>query len=40
MNLQPKGVLNLVAPLATSRVRAAVANNLDQLKEILEQPAA
>jgi carbon monoxide dehydrogenase subunit G len=40
MDLQPKGVLSLVAPLATSRVRAAVANNLDKLKQILEQHTA
>jgi carbon monoxide dehydrogenase subunit G len=40
MDLQPGGVLNLVAPLATSRVRAAVATNLDKLKEILEQHTA
>jgi carbon monoxide dehydrogenase subunit G len=40
MDLQPGGVLGLVAPLATSRVRTAVAKNLDILKEILEQRRA
>jgi len=40
MDLRPGGVLNLVAPLATSRVRTAVANNLDKLREILEQHIA
>jgi uncharacterized protein YndB with AHSA1/START domain len=37
MDLQPGGVVSLVAPLATWRVRAAVAENLRTLKEILER---
>lgn len=36
MNLQPSGALRLVAPLAASRVKSAVATNLDTLKQILE----
>jgi hypothetical protein len=40
INLQPGRVLKLVAPLATTRVRTAVANNLDKLKEIMEQHTA
>jgi uncharacterized protein YndB with AHSA1/START domain len=36
MNLQPSGPLRLVAPLAASRVKSAVATNLDTLKQILE----
>lgn len=36
MNLQPAGPLRLVAPLAASRVKSAVAANLDTLKQILE----
>jgi hypothetical protein len=36
MNLQPSGPLRLVAPLAASRVKSAVAANLDTLKQILE----
>jgi hypothetical protein len=42
MNLQPSGPLRLLAPWAASRVKAAVATNLDTLKQILEtagQPA-
>ena len=37
MTLQPSGPLRLVAPLATSRVKAAVAKNLNTLKQILEE---
>jgi uncharacterized protein YndB with AHSA1/START domain len=37
MNLQPSGPLRLVAPLAASRVKSAVAANLDTLKQILER---
>ena len=36
MNLQPSGALRLIAPLAASRVKSAVAANLDTLKQILE----
>ena len=36
MNLQPSGPLRLVAPFAASRVKSAVAANLDTLKQILE----
>lgn len=36
VELQPTGLLSVVAPLAASRVRAAVANNLEALKNILE----
>ena len=36
MHLQPSGPLRLVAPLATSGVRSAVAANLGTLKRILE----
>jgi uncharacterized protein YndB with AHSA1/START domain len=39
MNLQPSGPLRLVAPLAASRVKSAVAANLDTLKQILEPGA-
>jgi hypothetical protein len=36
VDLEPSGLLRLVAPLAASRVRAAVAGNLDTLRQILE----
>jgi uncharacterized protein YndB with AHSA1/START domain len=36
MDLRPPGVLGVVAPLATSRVKAAVAENLAVLKQLLE----
>jgi hypothetical protein len=36
MDLTPSGLLGMVAPLATSRVKAAVAENLGKLKQILE----
>jgi hypothetical protein len=39
MNLQPTGPLRFVAPLAASRVKSAVAANLDTLKQILESAA-
>ena len=42
VNLQPSGPLRLLAPLAASRVKSAVATNLGTLKQILEtggQPA-
>jgi uncharacterized protein YndB with AHSA1/START domain len=42
MNLQPPGPLRLLAPLAASRIKSAVATNLGTLKQILEtdgQPA-
>jgi uncharacterized protein YndB with AHSA1/START domain len=40
MRLQPSGPLRLVAPLVASRVKAAVAGNLDTLRQILEGPVA
>jgi len=40
MSLQPSGPLRLVAPLVASRVKAAVAGNLDTLRQILEGPVA
>jgi uncharacterized protein YndB with AHSA1/START domain len=36
MDLRPSGALRLVAPLAASRIKSAVATNLDTLKRILE----
>jgi uncharacterized protein YndB with AHSA1/START domain len=39
VDLEPPGLLRLVAPVANSRVRAAVAANLRKLKEILEGSA-
>ena len=36
MNLQPSGPLRLIAPLAASKVKSAVAANLRTLKQILE----
>ena len=39
MDLNAKGALRLVAPLATGRVSAAVAENLTKLKGILERRA-
>jgi hypothetical protein len=36
MKLQPSGPLRFVAPWAASRVKSAVAANLDSLKQILE----
>ena len=43
MHLQPSGALRLVAPLAASGIKSAVAANLETLKQILEaggQPTA
>jgi uncharacterized protein YndB with AHSA1/START domain len=40
MRLKPSGPLRLVAPLVASRVKAAVAGNLDTLRQILEGPVA
>ena len=37
VELGSSGLLTLVAPLAASRVKHAVAANLDTLKQILEQ---
>jgi hypothetical protein len=37
MSLQPSHPLGFVAPLAASRVKSAVAANLDTLKQILER---
>lgn len=36
VELRARGPLRLVAPLATARVRTAVARNLDVLKQVLE----
>jgi hypothetical protein len=36
MDLEPSGLVKLVAPLAASRVKAAVAANLDTLRQLLE----
>jgi hypothetical protein len=36
VDLESLGLLTLVAPLATSRVKHAVAANLDTLKQLLE----
>ena len=36
MDLEASGLLSLVAPLPTSRVKAVVAENLGTLKQILE----
>jgi hypothetical protein len=36
MHLQPSGALRLVAPLAASGIKSAVAANLGTLKQILE----
>jgi len=37
VELRASGLLGLVAPLATSRVRCAVAANLDALRQVLER---
>jgi hypothetical protein len=37
MNPRPSGSLRLVVPIAASRVKSAVATNLETLKKILEQ---
>jgi hypothetical protein len=39
MDLEPSGPLGVIAPLATSRIKAAVAANLGTLKRLLESPA-
>ena len=36
VDLEPTGLLGLVAPLATAKVKSAVAENLSTLKKILE----
>jgi uncharacterized protein YndB with AHSA1/START domain len=36
-DLEPQGALKLVAPIATRRIKSAVAANLDVLKQILER---
>ena len=36
VDLESSGLLTLVAPLATSRIKHAVAANLDTLKQLLE----
>jgi len=36
VDLEPSGLLGLIAPLATARVKSAVAENLGTLKKILE----
>jgi hypothetical protein len=38
VDLEPSGLVSIVAPLLTSRVKAAVAANLSVLKQILESP--
>ena len=38
-HLEPKGPARLIAPLAATRVRSAVADNLDRLREFLETSA-
>jgi hypothetical protein len=38
-HLEPKGPVRLIAPLAAARVRAAVSDNLDRLRELLETSA-
>jgi len=37
VELRPSGLLSVVAPLATSRVKRAVAADLDTLRQILER---
>lgn len=37
MHLQPSGAVRLIAPLAAFKVKAAVAANLEALKQLLEQ---
>lgn len=37
MNLTPSGPLRLIAPLASARVKNAVATNLEVLKQLLEK---
>src|SRR5215207_5548545 len=36
VDLEPSGLVSVVAPLMMSRIKAAVAVNLDELKQILE----
>jgi uncharacterized protein YndB with AHSA1/START domain len=36
MQIEPEGLLGLVAPVAAPRLKAAVAHNLERLKDILE----
>jgi hypothetical protein len=36
MDLAPAGLLSVAAPVATSQVKAAMAANLDTLKQVLE----
>jgi len=36
VDLEPSGLLGLIAPLATAKVKSAVAENLSTLKKILE----
>jgi uncharacterized membrane protein len=38
VDLEPSGPVNIIAPLMTSRIKAAVAMNLNKLKRILEFP--
>ena len=38
VDLESSGLVSIVAPLMTSRIKAAVAVNLDQLKQVLESP--
>ncbi len=39
IELEPEGVLRLVTPLLTTRIKGAVADNLEELKNILETAA-
>ncbi len=36
VDLEPSGQVSIIAPLMTSRIKAAVAGNLNKLKQILE----
>ena len=38
MEVDPNGILRVVLPVVTGRLKAAVAGNLDRLKEIVETP--
>jgi hypothetical protein len=40
MDMRPSGVLGVVAPVATFQVKAAVAENLAVLKQLLESRSA
>jgi len=38
VNLEPSGLMRIAAPIATPRIKSAVAKNLSQLKQLLESP--